>query len=233
MNKKRKTYVTYKEMIDDQKEFKEGTLKDINKSSKKMSQSKRKKTFIIVLILSLILIKSFIKKTTITITNNNLFSLYNNRLYSVTVNKVPVTTYIEETKTLTMVPYVFDLSIWNTHAYYEKNQTNKMLEFSLGDSIAIDVSAYKCYYERNKKNYETTCAKTNQKLIENLIKKPVNNINYNLFIKETKKGEKVLYDGELTSDIGNYFQSKGRHLIRITGTYSNVKSHIDFWITIV
>lgn len=41
MNKKRKTYVTYKEMIDDQKEFKEGTLKDINKTSKIMSKSKR------------------------------------------------------------------------------------------------------------------------------------------------------------------------------------------------
>lgn len=172
--------------------------------------------------------KIFIGELNITLDNNNPFSLYKNRLYDVELNSETITIGVEEYKKTTIIPFVLNLNIFSNHTFYQ-NDKDMYLKHNLGDHIFLDIKAFECYYPQKNKKVATTCAKD----YNSLLKEEVDDIEYNLLIKSTRKGEKIAYSGKFIQDISEYFTEKGQFLVRITATYNNVKSDIYFWIKIV
>lgn len=227
---KKKIFKTKEEMIKGLESVRRETLSELNEGNMDFIKDRKHKTikFTVIFLVIFVLFKLFIGELNITLNNNNPFSLYKNKLYIVELNSEAITIEVEEYKKNTIIPFVLNLNIYSNHIFYN-NDKETYIKHNLGDHIFLDIKAFECYYmSKNNKN-TTTCAKD----YDSLLKEEINDIEYNMLIKSTRKGEKVAYSGKFIQDISEYLTEKGQFSVRITAMYNNVKSDINFLIKIV
>ena len=198
---------------------KKEALKSLIKVNEEIKKQKRKRMIIIVIsILVILLFKIFIKE--IDITMPNVQSLNNNRLYQVSLNSEKIFVGVEEVEKKAIVPFVLYLKYNSSHSFLGKEN----LKYNLGDNINLNIKSFECFAD----NIQLSCIQNKN----NLVKKEVFDTKYKLYIKQNKKGEKVMYDGKFTNDIGKYFPEKGNYYVSIVAEYKNVISNVYFYLKI-
>ena len=149
-----------------------------------------------------------------------------NRLYEVYLNDRNVQVEVQDTKTITIIPYFLSIGQYHNDVYQGTLGIYDDIEES--DSYKLKINSYECYskvpsLDENKNiEYKISCNSE-----QNYIRKLTSDTKYIMYIKHTYKGkETYLYEGTLIEDITPFIIKKGRYLIEITGTYKNVESKI-------
>lgn len=178
-----------------------------------------------IILFILIVIKITVGEIVIPL-STRLFPYKDNRLYEVYLNDLNVEVEVQDTKKITIIPYLIYLVQYRGSVY--QGDLEIYDDIVKSDSYKLKINSYDCYskvpsLEENKNiNYKISC-NTEQ----NYIKKLTSDTKYTMYIKHTYKGkETYLYEGSFIEDITPYITKKGRYLIEITGSYKNIESKI-------
>ncbi|HHW69526.1 MAG TPA: hypothetical protein GX747_04235, partial [Tenericutes bacterium] len=129
-------------------------------------------------------------------------------------------------RNIPIIPFIVSNNYVGLHCFYQDDIGTKTHTFNMGDKIYIMINSFECFNSIN--NAKTSCYPN-----KSSIKKEVNDINYSLIIRKVNKAQTIIYDGDFTNNITDYFSEKGLYDVNIIAKYGNVKSVIFFSIRIV